>query len=956
MGRTWRRSDSPRQRARHAQCIVAPIAAVVLCLQTALPALAASIASSALDSHGAYLGGPAGHVTVIVLDMSGSMAQNDPNGLRCSAANAYIDLSGPGDFVGVVGLDAGGGAGNDAQGFPATVDWGLVPRELSTVAARAALRNAIAQKSHNCAPDGNTPTFDALAKAEAMLAQATQNGMSGSVILLTDGIPAPNPDGQVSTIQKTLLPQFKAHNWPVDTIALGSDQSFHGFLGGLSSATSGSFYDDGHGVVPGVSPLNITPFFIQIFRVRNGRSPGPDISPTALEAGGVTARNFSVGAYVSHLDIVVVKDDPTTAVSVVAPNGQRFPPAAAGTFVSTDPHYAIFAVDAPQPGAWEVDLSGGGGQFLMDSLKVSTLALDLVSPADGSVLALGEPFTLSARLSNQGAPISGGRFSLSGHVEFSGGARSYVQDVQLSDPNGTGVYSAAVTVPAAAPTGSYAVTLTAHSASEDVITAQRVLRFELFPTPVIYAPGTSTPAASTISASAVAWDPVLSLLYRLPVVSALGGWALDGHTAQPSVVLRGQVQLQGQPYTDASVSGTVAAPQSSQAHVQASAISVAKGDSGAFQLVFPAAASGSYALNLTTAGAFAQTHGDLTHVTRTARVTVAPAPLVEEIRAWAITLFYLLVVLLLILLVRSAFTQKPFGELAGGDGGQEFARAHRAPWSALLFPDRVTSRQMGLDSGLVFLFRRGGRILVRGVAGSRHFELAGRPVPAHPVPAAEAELRYDDGDETLRYVIRSHASGDALDEEDEVGARPRGVIARLRGPRPDDDDADPYADNGDPSRRGLATRLFAGRRTRSRDDDDDWATPSAPRRRGRSARDDDDEVYTRRGRNGNSRASSGRRADEDDDDRSLPGRSRAKSRSRYEDDEGAGYRAASRGRQADEDDDDGPSPRRTRSAPSGSGVSRPYSRANGSRRARVDDDDYIGSRRAVRRRRSYDDD
>ena len=939
MGHHGRRFYPTWHRACGARRIAMPLAAVALCLMMSLPALAAARAQ------GTYLratAAPAGHVTVIVLDMSGSMAQNDPNSLRCSAANAYIDLSGPGDYVGVVGLDAGSSTGNDGQGFPATVDWGLAPRELSTVAARQALRSAIAQKSHNCAPDGNTPTFDALARAEAMLAQATQTGMSGSVILLTDGIPAPNPDGQVSAIQKTLLAQFKARNWPIDTIALGSDQSFRGFLGGLSSATSGSFYDDGHGVVPGVSPLNITPFFIQIFRVRNGRSPGPDITPTALEAG-VTARNFSVGAYVSHLDIVVVKDDPNTAVSVVAPGGQRFPPAAAGTFVSTDPHYAIFAVDAPQPGAWEVDLSGGGGQFLMDSLKVSTLALDLVSPPDGGVLALGEPFTLSASLSTQGAPISGGRFSLSGHVEFSGGGGSYVQDVQLSDPNGTGVYSAAVTVPSSAPSGSYAVTVTAHSASEDVIAAQRVLRFELFPMPVIYAPGTTTPAVGTISASAVAWDPLLSLLYRVPGVSALGGWALDGHTAHPSVILHGQVQLKGQPYGDASVAGIVAAPQQAAVHpggqkTSAPAIAVVRGDNATFQLVFPADASGSYALDLTTAGAFAQTHGDLTHVTRTARVTVAPATVAEELRAWAITLFYLCVLLLLFLLVRYGFAQKPFGELAGGDGGQEFARARRAPWTAMVFPGRVTSRQMGLDSGLVFLFRRGGRILVRGVAGSRHFELAGRPVPAHPVPAAEAELCYDDGDETLRYVIRSRASGDGL-EEDEASARPRGVIGRLRGPRPDEDDADPYGDDGGRPRRGLAAGLLAGRRGRSRDDaddDGDWDAPPVRRARGRPARDEDDEVYSGRMHRVSSRASSARRRDEDDDDdpRRGHGSSRPSSRSRHD------------------DGDDGK--RASRNAP----VTPRSARRGGRGRSSGDDDDdaYTGSRRTVRRRRSYEDD
>src|SRR5437899_4621329 len=44
-------------------------------------------------------------VTILVLDMSGSMSASDPAGLRCSAANAFIDLSGPGNYIGVVALD-----------------------------------------------------------------------------------------------------------------------------------------------------------------------------------------------------------------------------------------------------------------------------------------------------------------------------------------------------------------------------------------------------------------------------------------------------------------------------------------------------------------------------------------------------------------------------------------------------------------------------------------------------------------------------------------------------------------------------------------------------------------------------------------------------------------------------------------------------------------------------------
>src|SRR5690348_11884663 len=69
--------------------------ALALCMAlglapTALAAPAAPTQARAALSPAAAAA--SGHVTVIVLDMSGSMAQNDPQGLRCSAAGAYIDL------------------------------------------------------------------------------------------------------------------------------------------------------------------------------------------------------------------------------------------------------------------------------------------------------------------------------------------------------------------------------------------------------------------------------------------------------------------------------------------------------------------------------------------------------------------------------------------------------------------------------------------------------------------------------------------------------------------------------------------------------------------------------------------------------------------------------------------------------------------------------------------------
>src|SRR5262249_26876514 len=164
-----------------------------------------------------------GHVTVLVLDMSGSMRENDPNGLRCSAANAYIDLSGSNDFIGVVGLDNAGRSGGPHGYGPAQV-WAQ-PQDMATIADRQSLKDTIKAKSNNCRPDASTPTFDALNQALQMLVKATSNAKcagtcDGSVILLTDGAPQPSSDGQIGAIKNELVPQFKQHGFPVDAVAL----------------------------------------------------------------------------------------------------------------------------------------------------------------------------------------------------------------------------------------------------------------------------------------------------------------------------------------------------------------------------------------------------------------------------------------------------------------------------------------------------------------------------------------------------------------------------------------------------------------------------------------------------------------------------------------------------------------------------------------------------------------
>ncbi|MGO8948646.1 MAG: vWA domain-containing protein [Ktedonobacterales bacterium] len=793
----------------------------------AAPEVAEAPATSSHNNPASSGNGSAGHVTVIILDMSGSMSENDPDGLRCSAANAYIDLSGPGDFVGVVGLDGTGSGGPD--NFGVAVDWGLAPRDMSTIAARQALINAVSQKSNQCRPDDDTPTYDALSQALAMLASSTQGGAySGSVILLTDGTPYPSTNAQISAIQTQLVPQFKAHDWPIDAIALGSDQSFFPFLSGITSATSGTFYYDGRGVVPGVSPLNIAPFFVDIFRLRNGRSPGPTIGPTELN-GGVTARNFSVGQYVTELDVIVLKDNPATTVSILAPDGQRIPPPTAGAFVATDPHFVIISLDTPQPGSWEIDVSGTG-LFLMDSLKVSALTLALTSPSSSGPLALGEPFTVSAQLSDQGIPISGGHFNLIGTVSFVGdSATPFTEDILLADQGGSDTYSVLVTIPTSAPTGSYQIEVQAQSATEDVLTAQSVIRLDLFPSALLI--GQHGATINPVTAAVTQWDKPLQLLYSLPIASFFSGWPLAGIPAQPSAVVRGQVELNGKPYTNATVAGTATRAGTTRQIP----VTFVNDGGGAFHLIFPSDADGTYTLALTTQGAYDISHGDLTHVSRSVEVNLVPNTAAERLRAYLVTLFYLLILAFLALLFRYILAPKPRGAIISTPGGaDEFGRARRP--QALFSPSTVESGQMGLDPGLSFRFARGGRVWVRGTTAHDNYRQAGGKVPTTWFSAANAELSSSDG--RVRYSIeaggRRNISG-RLDTRSELAKRIVG--SRPSGGRDDDDDR----------RRSGRAGLFSARRgsQKSYDDDDRGSQHAASKSRSESGRsrylDDQDE-------------------------------------------------------------------------------------------------------------------
>lgn len=747
--------------------------------------------------------GASNSVTVLILDMSGSMNQNDPRGYRCSAADAFIDMSGPGNFIGVIGLDGTGNRGG-THNFDLAQQWTPDPMDMSVESSRTQLKHIIQQKSHNCAPDSNTPTYDALAKALQMLENAALSAeIPGSVVLLTDGEPddggPADAAAQINAIQTELLPQFRQHNWPIDTVALGQNApvsesgtqfaTFHDFLQGISNATDGVAYDDAKGVVPGNTPnaLNIAPFFADIFARHNGRTLKKDIGVTPL--AGVNSpvkRNFNVAPYSSHLDIITVTDQPGARVTLLDPNGQVIN-SLPGVARHTGNYYTIFSIDNPQPGLWELDVQGDG-QFLMESLNKTTLALappavrqnGLTQKGASHSFALGQPLTITTSLSNQGVAVSDLKtYTVQGNIAYHGAAGDYSQDFALhGDPSGT--YSGTVTVPAGKPVGAYLITIEVSIGSRDNILATATLdtRMGLFPVPLLLVPG-GAPTANAVDAQSVEWDPVLRFLYNLPWPGFLSQWALQGHPVGKAVV-PGEVTLNNQAYNGATINATA----SQRGSNRSSSADIQMGNNGNFSLLLPVTTSGTYTVSFNTSGTFADTQGDFGTTQNTVNVTVVPSNLLQEVQAWLLTLIYFWCLICLLNLFRFFVMAHPFGGWIQNQDGEvvgrfAFNRSRRNPFQAYFRPNLVRSRQASLPEGLIFRFKRQGGIEVcpdgrAGAAWQRAdgAHLRSKYEEVHELRYVPGGLEQEDEDiqGTIMYTLVPNITGKSSEDDDNYGS------------------------------------------------------------------------------------------------------------------------------------------------------------------------------------------
>ncbi|HEU5376026.1 MAG TPA: vWA domain-containing protein [Ktedonobacteraceae bacterium] len=600
---------------------------------------------------------PTGHVTILVLDMSGSMADNDQNQVRCDAAKAFIDLSGPGNMIGLIGM-----AGAKAQ-----IWHDPLPTDVLT--QRMELKRAITDRpplTPDCQhPSGNTPTADALLLAWQML--NNEPGLQGSVILLSDGVPTPDTDGDIATIQKKLLPLFQQKHWPVDTIALGTQGVLRPFLVNISRQTGGIPYDDAQGPVPGErSSLNILPFFTDILSRQTGGSFATLASLTTITSG-ITSYNFQVDATDKGLYLLLIRDtndqggvqarllSPGPAPLVLS--ASRIPP---GADYDQNNSYAAFTVGnlAPSPGnlqagTWELDVSGTG-RFEAVLLKSSWLQVAFLSPSqNAALLNIDQPFRLTTTIVDARSPDLPLRYpglTLTASVAYRGTPDQAISAfttqqytlVKGPDPQ---TYQATLHLPTYASEGIYTLTVAATGVTGVLISENtETLRLFHFPTVVL----------ASYQAVEYQWPGWVTRLYSLPLLDWLGARVLPSGQAR----LTGKIQVNNAPYPAVKITQvTLISPTGQKSQPE-----IVNENQGSFQFNFPNSPPGQYTLSLSLNGAFAGFKGNLGETTLNIQLSSIPATNEMLIGLIGLTLVLALLFLAMVIgLYQLETGTKPFG-------------------------------------------------------------------------------------------------------------------------------------------------------------------------------------------------------------------------------------------------------------------------------------------------------
>ncbi|GAB4356450.1 MAG: hypothetical protein Kow0060_09120 [Methylohalobius crimeensis] len=297
----------------------------------------------------------------VLIDVSGSMRQNDPHGLRIPALKLLLELLPPATRAGVWLFSET----PENLISPAPVD-----RQWKNAAGEAA------QRIHS------RGRYTDIEKAlQTVIADWEAPGEDRHIILLTDGMLDVSPDPALDSasrnrIERQLIPRLQALGARIYTIAL-SDQADHHLMRQLAITTDG-WNETAH------SAEQLQRAFLKIMQKATPREGLP-----------LRDNRFTVDANVREFSLLVFRRPESPATELIRPDATRWSAADHPDTVHwhQEDGFDLITVDQPMPGPWQLAarLDPDNQVMIVTDLQLKTAALP-------NHLAAGESLSVRAEL------------------------------------------------------------------------------------------------------------------------------------------------------------------------------------------------------------------------------------------------------------------------------------------------------------------------------------------------------------------------------------------------------------------------------------------------------------------------------------------------------------------------------------------------------------------------------
>ncbi len=307
----------------------------------------------------------------LLIDISGSMKQSDPENLRAPALDLIVRLLPEGSRAGVWSF------GEEVQL--------LVEHRVIDDAWRAAAQQAVAKLDNS----GLRTNIPAALKAVTYDLGRMDGAYRTSIVLLTDGKVDVSDSPMVNaSAARALLagmaPDLGAIGIPVHTIAL-SDEADWAFLRSLAEQTNGI-------AEKAESAGELTEIFLQSLEM---------VAPTARVP--VSDSRFQIDASVSEFSALVFLDDEQAPLSLIDPQGRRYRAEDGESDVQwfRNRKFALVTISNPVEGLWRLQAPGSTNTRVT---VISDLRLE-VDPLPNS-LPSGRQTELGLRLLERGRTLT----------------------------------------------------------------------------------------------------------------------------------------------------------------------------------------------------------------------------------------------------------------------------------------------------------------------------------------------------------------------------------------------------------------------------------------------------------------------------------------------------------------------------------------------------------------------